>query len=57
MAAASARAGRKILMVRFGREKGGGREPSGGDRLAVFPELFHEGKGCGFLPLIFVENR
>ena len=57
MAAASARAGRKILMVRFGGVKGGGREQFGGHRIAVFPELFHEGKGCGFLPLIFVENR
>ena len=57
MAAASARTGRKILMVRFGGVKGGGREQFGGHRIAVFPELFHEGKGCGFLPLIFVENR
>ena len=51
MAAASARAGRKILMVRFGGVKGGGREQFGGHRIAVFPELFHEGKGCGFLPI------
>ena len=57
MAAASARAGRKILMVRFGGVKGGGREQFGGHRIAAFPEHFHEGKGYGFLPLIFVENR
>ena len=30
MAAASARAGRKTLMVRFGGVKGGGREQFGG---------------------------
>ena len=47
----------EILMVRFGGVKGGGREQFGGHRIAVFPELFHEGKGCGFLPLIFIENR
>ena len=57
MAAASARAGRKTLMVRFGGVKGGGREQFGGHRIAAFPEHFHEGKGYGFLPLIFVENR
>ena len=36
MAAASARAGRKTLMVRFGGVKGGGREQFGGHRIAAF---------------------
>lgn len=57
MATASARAGRKTLMVRLGGVRGGGREQFGGHCIIVFPGLFHEGRGCGFPPLIFVENR